>query len=162
MAQIPTIVWSQVAHEFELDGTLRDIYVLETGIAEWHLVMEHLRTTATYFRFTLDFETVPMPARVEEVFELRPKASPMLAVDLGGLLLTSHFFTPNEIEFSFDPEEVTSQDVLDVLLSFVRRLGQLTGCTVLVTFENLLEKPIFRLPSGSSEVAYISADATEA
>lgn len=36
-----TLAWTVVAQEFEFDGSLRDVYVLDVELRHWHRVLDH-------------------------------------------------------------------------------------------------------------------------
>lgn len=83
----------------------------------------------------------PPPDSVEQVFRVRRVASPMLRFTVGPALVVFHFFTDEEIECDFVPNEFTSQGDLDALLGFVRQLGDATGRRVIITPENRSSEP---------------------
>jgi hypothetical protein len=148
------IDWPQVAHEFEPDGSLRDIYVSDTSSADWQAVLDHLREKYGPVRLTVDGVDTPVPAHVRELFAIRERANPELGFLVAGMRLACHLFTQDEIEFDLRPEEVTGPDQLNALVVFLRELGRITGKSVALTPENLLASPILRFQPGD-DVAYL-------
>jgi len=152
--------WQMVAHEFVPDGSLRDIYILGTDISDWQQVLDALRRSPFHISYQLEGVAADLPGRAEEIFaEWAHDRRPMLRFEVGGVILVSHFFATDEIEFDLRPEEVTGPDRLDPLLGFMRMLGELTGKTVVLTPENRPQSPIFRFDPSSSHVEYVPAPA---
>jgi hypothetical protein len=148
--------WHQIKQDFERDGALRDIYVLETDLTDWQRVVEYLRQTHQPLEFQVNREPRPLPGQVRQIFNLRPEGgAAKLALRVGGVLLHCHFFSDEEIEFDFWPEDVKAQAELDALLAFMVDLHRVTQKAVLLTPENYKESPIFRVDVASSKVIYM-------
>ena len=82
----------------------------------------------------------------------------MLSVNVGGVLLNTHFFSLEEIEFDLDPQEVDSEERFGSLLSFLAGCGRATGKTAIVTCENLPQKVILRYHPNPDEVEFAAPD----
>ena len=137
------ITWAQVEQDFELDGSLRDIYVRSATIKDWRAVYNLLKRNTT-LGFCLDGDVAALPEDVTEVFAMRPLRSPMLRVDLGCVTVVIHFFTDEEIECDIDPRDVKSQVELDAVLEFLKEIGDCVAKPVLLTLENCREYEILR------------------
>jgi hypothetical protein len=134
------INWSTCQRDFEHDGGLRDLYVHNVTIEQWRAIYDLLR--AKYcVDYSVDNESQPLPAGVDEAFAIRASASPALYFRVGGIRVGCHFFWDSEIEFDIDPSEVTSQSALDDLLGFMRLVGDTIGRTVTLTRENDEQHP---------------------
>ncbi|MGH9199458.1 MAG: hypothetical protein ACRD1T_27470, partial [Acidimicrobiia bacterium] len=92
---------------FEVDGSLRDIYILKTQTSDWQTCVAHLRTHYET-RFLVDSEEAVLPEDVRDVFELRDSKSVALLVRVNGVWLKTHFFIEEEIELDLDPRDVDS------------------------------------------------------
>ena len=152
------ISWQTCKSDFDGDGWWRDIYVLQTTIEDWRALCAAL--SAKYkFEFTIDGEAKSFPPSVDEVFEGRKDASALLQFRAGNILVTCHFFTPDEIEFDIDPREVTSQSDLDALSDLLRVIGNAVMKQVLLTLENCRDNPIMTYDPQSSQLRYHPATA---
>ena len=148
--------WTSVAHEFVPDGSLRDLYVINTDLSDWQRVLDFLRASASEIAYTVDRSSAELPVRVEAIFaELQRERNPRLRFDVAGVPLVCHFFTADEIEFDMRPEDVPGPDHLTALLEFMRTLGNLTGKMVLLTPESGQQSPIFRFDPSTKRLAYL-------
>ena len=120
--------------EFEVDGSLRDIYAFNTTLIEWNRVLDLFPRVGrvTYFR---DAEEAPLPSAAEQIFADVAHAK-LLRCDLGGPVINAHFFTPDEIELDVDPCEITTQTDLDLVLDFCARLAREIQRDLRITPEN--------------------------
>ena len=150
------IEWQHVAHEFEADGGLRDIYVLNTDLSDWQQVLDALRGRTPAPIYVVDHTPAPVPTRVEHVLaEWEHDRSPNLRFEVGGITLACHFFATDGMEFDFRPQDVAGMLQLQPILDFMREVGELTRKTVILTPENLKQSPIFRYEPGSQRVEYV-------
>jgi len=149
------VEWHQVATDFEPDGLLRDIYVLQTTKADWQRVWEAILRFEPPSLFSIDGVPAEKPMCVEEVFKVRCRATPLLSLTLESLVLNCHFFDEGEIEFDLDPTDVKGQDQLDVLTGFIHHLGRLTRKAVILTFENTTDQPILRYTPDDDEICRV-------
>lgn len=134
------IDWSTCKEDFRGDGSLRDIYIAPATLADWRAMYPLLRSFPGV-EYSVDGVATPPPDSVEQAFEVRRVASPMLRFRVGPALVVFHFFTDEEIECDFVPNEITSQADLDALLGFVRQLGDTTRRRVVITPENRSSEP---------------------
>lgn len=146
--------WKVVAPDFEWDGSLRDIYVLETSEADWQTVWEALQAWDPPPVFAVDGVTEPMPDRVEVVLTTRRQRSPLLSVQVGHAGLNCHFFSPDEIEFDLDPRQVTRETDMEAIAAFMKLLGDLTRKNVILTAENSREAVIAHYGANTPEVVW--------
>ena len=130
------IQWAAVARNFVPDGSLCDIYVLGTDLEDWNRVLGHLAKDPTNLRFSVDGREQSGLPSAEAALAIRPLASPLLHVAIGGITFACHFFAADEIEFDFVPAKIDGRERLETLLGFVETLGQLTGKRVVVSPEN--------------------------
>jgi hypothetical protein len=151
--------WEQIAPEFYPDGGLRDIYVLEAQVQDWQVVLDAIRHFQPQPIYTLDGVAADLPNRVEQVFQRRLDASPMMSFRILDMTLNCHFFGSDQvehdsqlIEFDLDPREVSDSEHLHALIDFMRLLGNLTGKVVILTPENCIESPILKYDPQSKQV----------
>ncbi|WP_130731807.1 hypothetical protein [Komagataeibacter xylinus] len=141
--------WAAQQHHFRWDGTLRDIYIAPTTMADWQRVLARLRQEPALLEYRLDGTPTPLPATVSDMFAAAKSHAVTLACHKGKVVHACHFFSPGQIEFDLDPRNVQSgHDLLD-LRHFMTTLARACGRTVLLTHENAPEQVIARvLPTG--------------
>lgn len=150
---------AQHLRAFEVDGSLRDIYVLDTTLEHWDLMLKYVRTAGLIAAFTCGLEPTTPPATAAEIFaqlEDPEHASFLLSLDVAGVQLNCHFFQTDEIEFDLDPREVTDERRYDALLAFMVGIGQATGNRVVLSGESSSGtrggfSPIFDLLPGDAQ-----------
>jgi hypothetical protein len=133
------IEWSVVADAFQPDGALRDIYVQGATLAEWQAALELLRANYAPLQFTIDRQPAELPAEVSQIFPIWERASPLMNFDVGGIDVACHFFTPDEIEFDLQPEDVTGPERLAAVASFLRDLALAVQKPAILTMESMPE-----------------------
>ena len=140
------------AEALEVDGSLRDVYVLETTLEDWKKVL----TTLADARYGALLNEEPLPTIIPEprtLFAAQDRPLSLLSFHVGRVEMACHFFMEREIEFDFDPRGLAEPDLRDVL-NFMERLGTLTGKPVVLTPENVQHAPIFRYEPSTGAVAY--------
>ena len=134
------IRWDTCKEDFRADGSLRDIYITPATVTDWRALYPLLRVYPGV-EYSVDDVVQPPPDSIEEALAVRLSGSPMLRFRVGRALVVFHFFSEEEIECDFVPNEITSQADLDALLAFVRQLGDATRKRVMITPENSRELP---------------------
>lgn len=146
--------WKTVASEFAWDGSLRDMYVFATSLAEWDQFLEALQVWGYATRFSIDGEPAVLPQTATDAFEILQRAMPLLQIDLGGITLCCHFFTDEELELDLDPLEIDSPQKLALLTEFMRQLGRTLQRPVVVTPENSPEISILCYEPNTDRTSY--------
>ena len=136
--------WRKLGDQLSVDGLLRDIHVPGVTLADWRRLFDILRMSEPQPVYMLDGDGHPLPGTIEEIFDSRSHASPMLSVRRDKLTFNCHFFVQEEIEFNLDPREIAGIGDLKTVLDFMEFLGRTTGKTVLLTPENMPETPILQ------------------
>jgi hypothetical protein len=149
--------WQLLAPDFRPDGSLRDIYVLGTGLPDWQQVLDMVRRWAPKPTFAIDGEPTPLPERVEEIFRPGREPSAVLSLGVGGVTLNCHFFAEEEIEFDFDPAEVTGSAQAEALANFMSLLGEATAKIVVLTMENSPAAVILRYSPDARAVEWANS-----
>lgn len=144
------MIWEDL---FAWDGSLIDIYVLDTTLGDWQCLLDFLLASPYDLRYSRDGAAEPLPDRVEAIFAQRSVANVSLSIDESQLSLNCHFFTSDEIEFDLDPRAIDGQPRLDRMLDFMRALGSTLGKEAILTPENFQEHPLCRFDprAGSQE-----------
>lgn len=147
--------WSVFESEFYRDGSLRDIYVLNTHLQDWATAVKFV---AGRYAFHLSgaWQGTLFPPGIEPLFPTGPESQlTALSFDVGGVRLNCHFFAVDEIEFDLDPAEVSDPSRLDGLLAFMKGLSNAVGKDVLLTPENMRDFAIFRCRPGAEYIEHV-------
>jgi hypothetical protein len=150
---VSTLDWDQVSNEFVWDGSWRDVSVADTNARDWQAGMSALRRAGFSSRHD-DDGSGSGTCELREPFSANHGTS----VEFGanGVGLMCHFFDEHEIEFDLAPPLVAGQPQLDGVLAFMRSLAEAVGKPVLLSPENMHERPFIRVgPDGACE--YISS-----
>jgi len=136
--QIPRL--SEVPGLWEVDGSLVDIYILDTTLASWERFLEFAKSYPIAYSF--DGDVRPLPT-AEEIFGNR-EGKHLLSIFLGPVpvMANCHFFGEGEIELDIDPKEIGGPNDHFEVLRFVATLADLLGEPALVTPENCPDIPI--------------------
>jgi len=136
------ISWELCKQDFDSDGgTFRDIYIFKTTLPDWQLLFDFLRTPYK-LKFLVDGEPQMLPRTVDELFVVRQQSAPSLNFYLGDIFVACYSFTVEEIEFVIDAREIACQSDLDLVLGFMRKVGDALHKPTVLTPENLPTSPI--------------------
>lgn len=136
-------LWQASSDLWEVDGSLRDVYVRGVSIADWSALIQLAKSYG--YSYSNNGEPAASP-NAEEIFA-HQELGHVLTIKVGTISVCCHFFDCGEIELDVDPREVKGPHEHDVFLEFIERLGQAVGKVVFVTPENLAEKPIISYDS---------------
>jgi hypothetical protein len=153
--------WSLIAPDFQHDGSLRDIYILDTSIDDWALVWQVLIAESGRLAFEVDGVAGTPPADVREAFGLRASHSVIASYRLGKQRLNCHFFVEDEVEFDLDPRDVDGPAEAERLAQFLVVLGRTTSKEVRLTAENGREAIIARYSPTSDSVIWSPGPITQ-
>nr|WP_237498692.1 MULTISPECIES: hypothetical protein [unclassified Streptomyces] len=128
------------SEDFEVDGALRDVCILDASITDWRNLLEGLKSRdwTVCFAWTLSESNDGVIPDADGLFgrlETEPEESARLAVQVGDIWFTCYFFDIDEIEFTFDPADVDGPLPFAHMEAFVRWLGDATRKDVVVTME---------------------------
>jgi hypothetical protein len=123
-----------------VDGSLRDIYVLNITPASWAAFLGFARSKRADLQFEGAPAEFPDPASGTE----RLSHGHLLVLPVAGAHLHCHFFSSEQIELDIDPAEVISEEDHSAILKFVRELSLFLGLPAIITPENYQEQPFLR------------------
>ena len=129
------ITWGDCAEGFRPDGSLRDVYVHGTSLADWQEVLDLLLSLYPA-RYLVDGSDRPLPRSAAQVFSTRASADVAMSFDVRGLRVNCHFFEPEDLELDIEPSEVDSQERFAALQELLRSIGDLLRKPVDLTAEN--------------------------
>lgn len=146
--------WTEIAQHFERDGSLRDIYVVDTDMADWQAIWGLLARNPDQLTFSIDGDSAATPEAVADVFAIGEEHSVVASYALGRQTINCHFFCVSEIEFDVDPRDIDGLDDVDALGRFMTMLGQATLKPVILTHENSQTAVIARFDPIASKVEW--------
>lgn len=146
---------AQKAEHFDRDGSLRDLYVLETAMADWRVMWNVLRRLDPLPKFLIDLAEVPLPRDVESAFDLYGESTLLLCVQRGRVTFNCHFFREEEIEFDCDPREIETEEDIGRVAEFMQLLGVATGKEIILTHENSKDLLIASFAPGSAAIEWV-------
>ncbi|WP_294226193.1 hypothetical protein [uncultured Chryseobacterium sp.] len=129
------------------DGSLRDIYVLNTSRVDWEnwigFVNQNYKIEFKYYdregefvsNDTIIFE--PIFKRWDGINDLIIDAT----IDIGGILVKCYFFSEDEIENDITPLEVKSLEHHHRLMEYLSCVSKILNKEVLLTIENYSSLP---------------------
>lgn len=123
---------------WERDGSLRDIYVQDTGAVHW----ERFDQLLSHYECSYAFDGVvaPFPGS-HSVLENR-EGSHLLSILLDGRIqIYCHFFIAEQLELDISPKEITGQFEHEEVLLFVENLARALKLPADITPENSEQKP---------------------
>jgi hypothetical protein len=125
-------------HLWFVDGSLRDIHVLDATLDDWRALIEVARTYPHQYSF--EGEERDMPP-VDEIFRSR-KGSHLLLIKAGSVRIHAHFFAPDEIELDISPKEVAGPSEHQAVLGFLEAMADRLGKQVVLSMEGHLVAPL--------------------
>jgi hypothetical protein len=128
---------SELEGLWEVDGSLRDLYVFDTSEEVWQRFLEFATEYPITYRYGGEQKALPQAG---EIFGDRENGH-LLAIQVGAVTANCHFFVESEIELDLDPKEITDEARHNQVLDFVENLARSIGKTVHLTPENSEETP---------------------
>lgn len=136
---------------FYIDGSLRDIYVLGTDEQDWQKLLNFLHTGVYSVKCVIAGEHSPLPERVADLFSLIHTVGGMLYIDEKHLDLHCYCYIFEEIEFDVDPRIINDEHLIPRLLDFMRDVGNILNKEIVLTPENMPQRPLYRFNAATGE-----------
>ena len=146
--------WDEYKKEFEPDGSLRDLLISNTDVSNWQRLIDFLQRDKYHITYKENNRTVLMPRDIRDIFQKRNEMPILMSVEVNGIIINSHFFTAQEIEFDIDPQEINNEEKLDQLFEFMREIGWLLQKEVALTPESYEAETIFRYVPETDKIEY--------
>lgn len=124
---------------FEVDGSLRDVCVLDAGLPVWERLLRGVAAAPWEHQLAVNEEPrTPADFSVAEFFSAREKEdmSARLAIRVGEVWFASYFFDVDEIEFTFGPEDLAGGEHFGSLERFMVWLAEVCDRKVVMTAEH--------------------------
>jgi len=149
--------WKDIKWIFKPDGALRDIYVQDVNETDYRKVVNLLNS-----EYKLKFGN----SRVSQIdFSYLKKVwndeagqleSKYVSIDLNGIIVNSHFFLEEQIEFDVDPKQIKSFTDLDQILNLMTDISKTIRKQVTLTDENTIEFPLIKIDSQKGKCIILS------
>ena len=149
-----SVKWEAARDIFEWDGSWRDIYVFETTVQDWDSLLRALAGSSFDVEFTRGGKRDSLPRSLAEHFSAgaeRPLL--MLTVVADGVRLNAHMFCDDEIEFDFDPREISTGERFEALVGFMNFTADALTKAVALTPENSPQCPLLVAHPGISGIS---------
>ena len=115
---------------WERDGSLRDIYVLQTSRADWEVFIAFV--AAYPHTHAVDGEQCPILGAAQIFDGPSSSSSHLLSISLGGVKANCHFFGESQLELDIEPGEVRSAGEHARVMRFVEELAMAVGRPALI------------------------------
>lgn len=150
-----SLTWDEYKAAFDFNETWRSVFIAETELKTWKTLLEFLGEQKYSMRFTVNDSEQPLSTNAWQIFQDQKKdLMPLLTVDVGGVKLSCHFFDQNEIEFDFDPREVTDETKALAILEFMSEIGMELDKDVFLTEEDAEEDAWFTYEVNTGEIVF--------
>ncbi len=131
---------TSIENIFEMDGSLRDFYILKTDKIIWDKFLDFLRDEAITLELYIDNHLSKISnLSIQKIFEFRKKSSVLLKVIIGDIIINCFFFDEEEIEFDIDPKQFQSEDDRKMLFDFIDKMASVMNREIILTEENFKE-----------------------
>jgi hypothetical protein len=104
-------------------GSLLDIWVFDTDVQDWKLVLDHLSTKYVCV-YSEDGSITSLPS-VDVIARRRNEVSVSLEAMLYGFTVNCHFFETGRIEMNVLPEDVNSSEKSQAVLDLMKDIAVL-------------------------------------
>jgi hypothetical protein len=148
--------WDDVRIWFDLDlnGTLPDVHVPGTTVADWRAVIDLVRSQGWEWTYLVDNEPSQLPA-VEDLLSRQDQALHVRPVP--DLLAIFRPYEAGQIDFDVDLRELQGQERLDLLCQFFTTIGRALNKPVLMAPEGFGNEPVLGYDPRASGMAVIEA-----
>lgn len=139
--------WEIIKKEFEFDGSLLDIYILNTTLHDWKEIVNYLNKSPEYKTELIikylkpNLEELNL-SDIEKLLKSIDSYNWHIKIFRQNININCYGFEINEIEFNIDPREVTNQNSFNILLDFIKNISVISGKEVVLTPENFQESII--------------------
>ena len=142
--------WEKHKWIFEPDGSLLDIYVQETELEDWLILIDFLN--ADYkIKYAPTFENefdnkinkdYITKLLLDQTGELERRT---VSIFSGNLFFNCHFFLEDEIEFDTEPGAIKVQEDFETLISFMNAVSKALNKEIILTPENSPKFPLITI-----------------
>lgn len=158
--------WIEIKWIFEPDGSLRDIYVEKVTIEDWKILIEFLNDNYSIkFGPTAEnnFENKINSAYVTELLngESKEMECRTASILIDQIIINTHFFYSEQIEFDVDPREINNSLDYDKIINFMFEISKNLNKQVILAGENQIELPLIKVDFTTNSVEALTKKEVE-
>ncbi len=136
-------LWSDIKHEFETDGSLRDIYVEDIDSAVWNKFIGEVKRSGYKFEFSHGDVEKEFPCDLNAIKSMQQTDPTTLYIWVtDNIQLNCHFFVETEIELDVSPHDIQTESAYIQLVTFLEWLATVTKNEVKLTHEDMQDQVI--------------------
>lgn len=139
------MIWEKIKTDiYYSDGSLRDIYVLDSTIEDWKkwidFINENYQVKFEYFD-NQGNKKIESKINFYEVSKYWNNYENSISAEflVGEVLLKCYFFSIDEIENDFFPEEVKTIEQHNLIIEYLKSISKILNKEVILTAENYNE-----------------------
>ena len=139
------MIWEKIKTDiYYSDGSLRDIYVLDSTIEDWKkwidFINENYQVKFEYFD-NQGNKKIESKINFDEVSKYWNNYENPISAEflVGEVLLKCYFFSIDEIENDFFPEEVKTIEQHNLIIEYLKSISKILNKEVILTPENYSE-----------------------
>ncbi|UOU96897.1 hypothetical protein MUU74_10370 [Chryseobacterium daecheongense] len=124
------------------DGSLRDIYVLDTLRSDWQkwidFVNENYKIKFEYCDYdgNLKFDDKIISKPVFDFWDKKNDFTVNATINVGNIIVKCYFFTEEELENDIEPLEVKNIDYHDQIIEYLKSVSKILNKEVILTTES--------------------------
>ena len=138
--------WEDIKWIFEVDGSLRDIYVQDVSIEDWEKLIDFLNENYPLKYHPGEENQIEndyiIRKLTDESGEMELKS---VSIDLGEIDANCYFFLSDQIEFDIDPKEIKSINDFEKIERFMKSISKILKNQVTLTGENNIKFPLIKI-----------------
>jgi hypothetical protein len=135
------MTWEELRSEvYEVDGSWRDIYVLNATRADWLKWANYVNNNLTLFwndtesSYSQTLNKIDLETIVRHFDSQQFHSSARVIIN--DIVVNAHFFTENEFENDIDPSQIQSMNDHNSLMDYMQAISRLLNKEVILTGEN--------------------------
>jgi len=138
--------WNEIKSDFNVDGTLRDIYVEDIDIDIWNLFLRKIEESSYKISFFHGELKKDLPNLFSNIKFLQQSDSTILSIWLNeNIHLNCHFFIDSEIELDLTVQEIQVEQSFILLQEFMVWLSHVVKKEVKLTHEGMQNDVIMKV-----------------
>ena len=158
--------WEEIKWIFEPDGTLRDIYVENVNIEDWKILIDYLNANHILKYGPSNDNKIVNKADKDYLIKLLSDETgemelKTLSIIVENIIINTHFFTIDEIEFDIEPQEINSETDYEKLLSFMNEISKILNKPLILTCENQIDFPLIKTDFSNGIIKALTKKAAE-
>ncbi|BDU25344.1 hypothetical protein [Flavobacterium sp. GSB-24] len=143
-------IWEEIEWIFEFDGSLRDIYVENVTIEDWKILIDFLNLNhLTQYGVTGENEIKNEIDKEYLILMMNDETDTMecktVSIIIDDIIINTHFFSADEIEFDIDPREIKSFEDYIKVVNFMNQISKILNKPLILTGENQKDFPLIKV-----------------